>query len=124
MYFKSPEHKQRLIAALQRLGKIYRDGVDVEYAAILYILTCTTGMWDRTESYVSAGGIDVQSMLAEQHWSGGFGVLIRLGGNLFNGNERVDPLEFMQLDQDYYRVAVTAISIRRFGWNPEERVNS
>ena len=39
IFFKSPQHKERFVATMQRLGKIYDGAFDPEYAAAVYILT-------------------------------------------------------------------------------------
>lgn len=52
-------------------------------------------------------------MLQEQDFSEGYSVLVMLAGNLFNGEVHIDPLEFLRLDDENFRVALTAIQLRR-----------
>src|SRR5262249_8740189 len=92
--FKSEEHKQRLLATLQRIGKIYGGRPDPEYAAALYILTADASTWNKAKDYVDRDGIDIAAMLEEVDFSSGYIVLIELAGNLFNNNQHIDPLEF------------------------------
>ena len=115
IFFTSPEHKYRLAAAIQGMDKIWENGkLDPEYTAALYILTAHLGTWDRTKSYVTKHGISFEEMLKEQDFSGGYSVLIMLASNLFNSNAHVDPIEFLRLDEENYKLALNAINIRRY----------
>lgn len=110
MFFKSPAHKERFLEAVQ--GKVYGGKLDQEYASALYILTATSGTWERASTYVSRDGIDLETMIEEQHLSSGYLALIKLAGNLFNGRLHVDPLDFMGLDEANFNVALTALALR------------
>src|SRR2546430_15759127 len=99
MFFKSAEHKQRFLTAIQQTGKIYNGKLDEEYAAAMYILTADTHTWSNAQSYVDREGIDLEAMLKEVHFSHGYEVLIKLAGNLFNSHLHIDPVEFMILDE-------------------------
>lgn len=116
IYFKSEEHQQRFLEALQELGKIYDGKLDQEYGAALYILTTDLDTWQKAKSYVKRDSIDIAAMLKGRDWSGGTSVLVALAGNLFNGQERVDPVDFAErLDKENFQVALTAIKLRRSG---------
>ena len=113
IFFKSPEHQTRFIEAMQAIGKLVNDGrFDPEYSAALYILTSGLSMWEKTSGYVTRHGINFDTILEEVDFGGGHTRLVRLAGNLFNGNQHIDPLEFVHLDDGNFKVAITAIKIR------------
>lgn len=117
MFYKSRAHQERLIQKMQELALI-RDGVmDPEYGSALYILTSDVGMWKWANTFVGTvennRGIDFEQMLASGGYSGGEDVLVRLASNLFNHNNRVDPLEFLDLDEQNFKLAMDAIWFRR-----------
>lgn len=113
--FKSVEHRERFIVAMNQAEKIFYEdrSYDAEYASALYILTADQAAWNKAQEYVSHSGIDFSSMLEEIDFSGGYSVLILLAGNLFNGQQHVDPLEFLRLDDDNFGIAMAAIKLRR-----------
>jgi Cro/C1-type HTH DNA-binding domain len=60
-YWKSIYHQERFLAAVPKLGKVWREQsgqFDTEYAAALYILTADSATWDSTESYADHDGIE------------------------------------------------------------------
>jgi hypothetical protein len=113
MYFKSQEHRERFLAALLALGKIYNDKIDQEYGAALYILTADHAIWQKAQPYIERHAIDIEAMLAEIDLSHGYEILVKLAGNLFNGEQHLDPLDFIILDERNFAVALTALQIRR-----------
>jgi Family of unknown function (DUF6075) len=113
IFFTSPEHRTRWLTAVLTIQKTWKGKLDAEYASALYILTCSSGTWQKVESYVSRDGIDFEPMLAEVDFSGGYGVLIRLAGNLFNDRTTSSPVDLMRLDDTNFQVALTALQIRR-----------
>lgn len=123
MFFKSEGHKERFLAAIQQIGKVYEGKLDQEYAAALYILTADVSTWNKASSYVSRYGINIETLLKEVDFSGAYGVLILLAGNLFNGNEHVDPVELMRLDDRNFSVALTALMLRRKSYAITEITN-
>lgn len=118
-YFTSPEHRQRFLTAIQQIGKVYEDRINEEYGAALYILTSSSGTWERAKSYVSSRGIQFDELLAEGYWSGGYMSLLQLAGNLFNaGYTQCSPIDLVTgLDDRNYNVALTALKIRRKAWH-------
>ena len=114
IYFKSPEHRQRLLVALEQTGAVY-DGnkVDQEYSAALYILTADLGIWQRVQEYVGHSRIDIPEMLENIDLSSGYKTLVELAGNLFNSQTHTEPIELMGLDESNFRLALTALQIRR-----------
>jgi hypothetical protein len=115
IFFKSPDHKQRFLTAMQHIGKVYDGKLDQEYGAALYILTADAGIWKSAQTYVERHAIDIEAMLAEIDLSHGYAVLVNLAGNLFNGEQHLEALELMRLDENNFSVALTAIRIRRAG---------
>jgi|SRR6266567_2409330 len=111
--FKSDEHENRFKGVMQQTGKIYNGRYDAEYAAALYILTADPSTWNKAQEYVSHSGIDFSGMLEDIDFSGGYSVLILLAGNLFNGQQHLDPLEFLRLDDVNFELAIAAIKLRR-----------
>jgi len=115
IFFVSEEHKTRFLASLAQIGKIYNGTPDTEYAAALYILTSDLFTWNEVSRYVSRDGISIKGMLKKVHLSSGEAVLVKLAGNLFNGNEHLDPLEFIRLDEANFTIALTSLKLRREG---------
>jgi hypothetical protein len=120
IYFKSVEHEGRFLTIMQQLGKMYHGKLDQEYGAALYILTADEGIWQRVQSYVGRDGIDIPMMLQEVDLSGGYSVLVQLAGNLFNSEQHLEPIELKRLDDNNFRVALTALQIRRASLPVEE----
>jgi hypothetical protein len=114
IYFTKPEHKQRFVDAIQQTEKLY-DDFDPSFVAALYILTKDPNTWAKASGYIGRIGILFPTMLSEQGWSGGMSVMINLAGNLFNNELHINPVELIQLDEGNYRIALTAISLRRYG---------
>lgn len=117
IYFKSEGHKERLLAAIQAIGKVWENGkIDPEYGAALYILCADLATWQRTSSYVTPSGIDFEAILEDEDFSGGYGVLISLAGNLFNDNVKVNAVDIpSRLDERNFTLALSAFIIRRHG---------
>ena len=117
IFFKSPQHKERFVATMQRLGKIDDGTFDPEYAAAVYILTADLSTSEKSSEYMGCHGIDIDTLLEDVDFSGGYCVLIELAGNLFNGQRQVDPLEFLRLDHGNFSVAITSLLLRRNGYH-------
>jgi hypothetical protein len=113
MFFTSPDHRKRYVAAMQHIGKMDDGTLDAEYASALYILTSSAGLWIKASGYVSHEEIDVAAMLTGVDLSGGERVLALLVGNLFNGEQHGDQLELLRLDDSNFLVALTTIQVRR-----------
>lgn len=113
IFYTSEAHQARFLAALQQIGKVYDGKADQEYSAALYILTASHSTWEKAQNYVIRDGIDFEALLEDVDFSGGYGVLIQLAGNLFNGNQHLDPLELMRLDDRNFIVALNALQLRR-----------
>jgi hypothetical protein len=113
IFYVSPAHKARFLGMMQRIGKVYNEKLDPEYAAALYILTARSGRWAKAQDYVSSDRIEIQSLLEDVDFGSGDTILVKLAGNLFNGEQHIDPLEFLRLDEENFQVAMTAIKLRR-----------
>lgn len=112
--FKSPEHKARFVNAMQQLKKVEDGKFDPEYGVALFILTAHLSTWQKANGYISHNGIDFESMLEEVDLSGGYTVLIKLAGNLFNSETHIDPVELMRLDESNFELALAALQLRRY----------
>lgn len=115
--FKTPEHEDRFITAMQRMRKIYNGKFDPEYAAALYVLSADVSTWNKAQEYITGDGIDIPLLLEEEDFSGGYSVLILLAGNLFNNQVHIDPVELMRLDENNFQIALGAILLRRNGYS-------
>jgi Family of unknown function (DUF6075) len=112
-FFTSPRHKAGFLTTMQALRKIYEGKLDPEYGAAIYILTSSASTWDKASGYVERDGIDFDGLLAEVDFSGAYSNLIRLAGNLFNGQTACSPVELYRLDDRNFAIAMTAFQIRR-----------
>jgi hypothetical protein len=115
--FKGKEHKARFLAVIQQIGKVYDGKIDPEYGAALFVLTSDYSTWDQAQDYVKRDGILFEALLQECYWSGGYRVLIQWAANLFNeyALPAIEPVELMRLDESNFRIAVSALYIRRGG---------
>jgi len=121
IFFTSAEHRVGFLTAMQGIDKVYDGKLDQEYGAALYILTSSTGLWQKSQDYVSRSGIDFETMLEEIDFSGGYSVLVKLASNLFNSNTHLDPVELMRLDDTNFAVALNAIQLRRTSLHLKEQ---
>lgn len=113
-FYKSAEHQQRFLACMLQIGKIDDGKLDPEYASAVYIFSADLAIWNKAKDYIDRDGINIAIMRKEVDFSGGYGVLVQLAGNLFNGEEHIDPLELLRLDEGNFRVALTALKLRRY----------
>ncbi len=120
IFFKSANHRTRFLEAMQRIGKIYEGKLDPEYGSALYILSSDLSTWNKAQEFISPGGIKFLAMIEATDISGGYSVLMLLAVNLFNGQLRADPVEFMRLDDSNFLVALTAIQLRRGGFSVDD----
>lgn len=115
IFFKGPEHKQRLAEATQRLEKVERDGkADPWYCSALYILSADLHTWNSSQPYMSRRGIKFDEILANNHFSSGYITLIEVAANLFRDSGQVDLSRFTNLDENNFKVVMEAIKIRRY----------
>lgn len=114
IFFTSPEHQQRFLGAMQQLGKIDAGKLDPEYASALYILTADLATWHKAQPYVDRHGLDIPTLLEEVHFSSGYTVLLQWACNLFNSYLHSDPIELLRLDEDHFKLALSALHIRYY----------
>ncbi len=120
IFFTSEEHRHRFVEMIQQLSKAYHGKYDPEYASALYILTADLWTWQAISDYVSRDGIDIEAILENIHLSSGYTTLIKLAGNLFNGNQDINPVEFLRLDESNFLLAINALLVRRHGFAVEQ----
>lgn len=120
IFFTSPEHAQRFLDVMRRIGKIYDGRLDQEYGAAVYVLTSSTGLWQKAQDYVDRSGIDIPAMLKEVDLSSGYRVLVMLAGNLFNDMTHCDAIELMRLDASNFTLALTALQVRRVSLHEQD----
>jgi len=132
IYFRSEGHKQRCLDALQQRRKIDATGtIDREYGAAYYILSADLATWERASDYIDREGIDFDAMLKGVDLSHGYELLVQLAANLFGANEetpdgkliqiKVSPCDLIEtLDENNFRVALTALQLRRYGANVKD----
>lgn len=117
MFFKSDDHRQTFAESLQAMGKVFRGRIDAEYGAALYILTMNEEMREKSHNHIREGGFFFAEMLEQEDFSSGYATLVKLARDLFTGSHYEDAplhvIEFMNLDERNYAVAMTAIQIRR-----------
>jgi hypothetical protein len=114
LFFKSEGHKKRFVEIMQCKGKIDDGKLDPEYGSALFVLTADLGTWNRVQEYMEHG-IDFEDMLQELDWSGGYRVLLQWAANLFNEHAAsINPVELMRLDEGNFKVALSALIIRRY----------
>ena len=113
IFFTSAAHKAGFLTAMAGLRKIYDGKLDPEYGAAIYVLTSSASTWDKASEYVDRDGIDFEGLLRDVDFSGAYSNLIRLAGNLFNGQTACSPVELYRLDERNFTVALTALRLRR-----------
>jgi hypothetical protein len=117
IFFKSIEHKDRFLTAIQQIGKVYNGKLDPEYAAALFVLTSDLITWEKASGYVSRHGIDFDALLQEVDFSHAYVALIKLAGNLFNaGYTACSPVDLYGLDDTNFKIALSALILRRNNW--------
>ena len=84
---------------------------DQEYGAALLLLTSPL-LWQFAEAYIQDHRIDFDGLLQAGYLSSSEALMIKLAGNLFNGQLSVDPVEFGIFDPDNFELAITAIQLR------------
>ena len=91
------------------------------YLPALFILLSTkNNLYKKTRNYITADGIDFETMMEKQDFSSGEAKLVRLAANLYNGFMEVTPQELINtLDDRNYDLAMQAIRFRRYGCHIE-----
>lgn len=113
MIFTSDEHMNRFVNALESIGQIHEGVLEPAYASALYILTSDLPIWNKFQPYIHQDEIDIPTMIQEQDFSGDDEILTRLAGNLFGDYFESSPSELTRLSDENFKVALTAIELRR-----------
>ena len=97
-----------------------------EFLSVIFLMAGNEELNRKIEPYfdVNKGEFDTLEMFEEQDFSSGLRVLALLAVNLFNANEKVDPLQLMSLDDVNFKLAMNAIILRRHGMSTEYRINA
>ena len=121
-YFMDETHKNNVMKVIRDKRLVYPDGqVDCYYLPALFILLSTkNNLYQKTKNYITADGIDFETMMEKQDFSSGEAKLVRLAANLYNGFLEVTPQELINtLDDRNYDLAMQAIRFRRYGCHIE-----
>lgn len=121
-YFLDETHKNSVMKVIRDKRLVYPDGqVDCYYLPALFILLSTkNSLYKKTRNYITADGIDFETMMEKQDFSSGEAKLVRLAANLYNGSMEVTPQELINtLDDRNYDLAMQAIRFRRYGCHIE-----
>jgi len=121
-YFVDETHKNNVMKVIRDKRLVYPDGqVDCYYLPALFILLSTkNNLYKKTRNYITADGIDFETMMEKQDFSSGEAKLVRLAANLYNGSMKVTPQELINtLDDRNYDLAMQAIRFRRYGCHIE-----
>lgn len=109
----TPEQQNRYNQLVLQTGKP-AEQLGHEYESAFYIMCLHKELFLKVGSYVDDTGIDFEGCLAEQEFSAGYRVLVRLAHNLFDGGSEADisPVDLMILDKENFTGALEAIRIR------------
>jgi len=121
-YFLDETHKNSVTKVIHNKRLVYPDGqVDYYYLPALFIMLSTkNSLYKKTRDYITADGIDFQTMMEKQDFSSGEAKLVRLAANLYNGSMEVTPQELINtLDDGNYNLAIQATRFRRYGCHIE-----
>lgn len=121
-YFMDETHKNNVMKVIRDKRLVYPDGqVDCYYLPALFILLSTkNNLYTKTRNYITADGVDFETMMEKQDFSSGEAKLVRLAANLYNGFMEVTPQELINtLDDRNYDLAMQAIRFRRYGCHIE-----
>gem|GEM_PF-3971049 len=88
--------------------------------ALFILLSTKNNLYQKTKNYITADGIDFETMMEKQDFSSSEAKLVRLAANLYNGFLEVTPQELINtLDDRNYDLAMQAIRFRRYGCHIE-----
>jgi hypothetical protein len=120
-FFKSQQHHDRFVQIVYELGKTWPEQnhtFDPAYASALYILTANRSQWEYVQGFVDKWGIGFEELLGNiDQWSTSEKLLIRWAANLFHPEHvGVAPADLSCLDEDNFKIALTALKLRRYGY--------
>ncbi|KRT87104.1 MULTISPECIES: DUF6075 family protein [Bacillus] len=118
------DHEQDYLEMRRNMPEHYR--FNKEFLSVIFLMAGNEELNRKIEPYfdVNKGEFDTLEMFEEQDFSSGLRVLALLAVNLFNANEKVDPLQLMSLDDVNFKLAMNAIILRRHGMSTEYRINA
>ncbi len=121
--YLSREHKQDFLENRRNIPEYYR--FNKEFLSVLYLISGNEELKQKIEPYFngSSGMFDTEKMFEEQDFSAGLSVLAKLAVNLFNANEKINPLQLMILDDENFELAMNAIILRRQGISTEYKLS-
>lgn len=121
--YLSREHKQDFLENRRNIPEYYR--FNKEFLSVLYLISGNEELKQKVEPYFNgnSGMFDTEKMFEEQDFSAGLSVLAKLAVNLFNANEKINPLQLMILDDENFELAMNAIILRRQGISTEYKLS-
>lgn len=121
--YLSREHKQDFLENRRNIPEYYR--FNKEFLSVLYLISGNEELKQKIEPYFNgnSGMFDTEKMFEEQDFSAGLSVLAKLAVNLFNANEKINPLQLMILDDENFELAMNAIILRRQGISTEYKLS-
>lgn len=121
--YLSREHKQDFLENRRNIPEYYR--FNKEFLSVLYLISGNEELKQKIEPYFngSSGMFDTEKMFEEQDFSAGLSILAKLAVNLFNANEKINPLQLMILDDENFELAMNAIILRRQGISTEYKLS-
>lgn len=121
--YLSREHKQDFLENRRNIPEYYR--FNKEFLSVLYLISGNEELKQKVEPYFNgnSGMFDTEKMFEEQDFSAGLSILAKLAVNLFNANEKINPLQLMILDDENFELAMNAIILRRQGISTEYKLS-
>ncbi|MCY7780157.1 DUF6075 family protein [Bacillus haynesii] len=121
--YLSREHKQDFLEMRRNMPEYYR--FNKEFLSVLYLISGNEELKQKVEPYFNgnSGMFDTEKMFEEQDFSAELSILAKLAVNLFNANEKINPLQLMILDDKNFELAMNAIILRRQGISTEYKLS-
>lgn len=117
MFYIDGAHQRAFVKALHDTCALNDAGrVNSCFGASLYLLTSLGMRWQSVRRFVTPGCIDFDGILDGLTLSSGESVVVRLAGNLYNGQfgRDMSPIDLIgDLDNDFFRVCLHALEMRR-----------
>ncbi|MEK5149061.1 MULTISPECIES: DUF6075 family protein [unclassified Psychrobacillus] len=116
MIYRDDEHSNRFHNQLYQLNQSQQN--DVYYLSTLYIMTSSEKIFKKVSPYFDINdGFHAEEMFAHEEFTQEELILAKLTGHLFNNNYQVTVLDLIELNEDNYQIAMSAIYIRKYGVN-------
>lgn len=114
--FLDADHKRNFIAALEETCSVDGDGyVSAYFGASLYLLAGLRYIWPRLKKHIGRSYIDAGSMLESLDLSTGEEMIVKLAGNLYNGDFWYgSPWDLVAaLDSETFSIVLEALRLRK-----------